>query len=250
MRVLTIIPTYNELESLPKTLQRLRDAVPASDVLVVDDNSPDGTGRLVDAIALEDSQVHALHRKGKEGLGAAYIAGFKWGLEAGYDVLVEMDADGSHQPEQLQQLLDAVDQGADLALGSRWVAGGSVVNWPRYRQAISRIGSTYARLMLGVKIRDVTGGYRAFRRTTLEKLNLDSVDSVGYGFQVDLAWRVSKMVLEIVERPITFVERELGASKMSGRIVFEAMINVTKWGVMSRWSRLIGKASTLRTSER
>jgi len=241
VRVLTIIPTYNELESLPITLGRLRAAVPAADVLVVDDNSPDGTGQLADGIAAEDNQVHVLHRKGKEGLGAAYIAGFKWGLEAGYDVLVEMDADGSHQPEQLPLLLDAVEQGADLAMGSRWVRGGSVVNWPLYRQAISRIGSTYSRIMLGVKIRDVTGGYRAFRRTTLEKLNLDQIESVGYGFQVDLAWRVAKMGLKIVECPITFVERELGASKMSGNIVVEAMLNVTKWGLTARWNKLTGR---------
>jgi dolichol-phosphate mannosyltransferase len=241
VRVLTIIPTYNELESLPKTLQRLRAAVPASDVLVVDDNSPDGTGKLADSFAADDAQVHVLHRQGKAGLGAAYIAGFRWGLAEGYDVLVEMDADGSHQPEQLPQLLEALEEGADLAMGSRWVAGGSVVNWPLYRQMISRTGSTYARLMLGLKIKDVTGGYRAFRRTTLEKLNLDQVDSVGYGFQVDLAWRVAKLGLRIEERPITFVERELGASKMSGNIVVEAMINVTKWGLQARWNKLTGK---------
>ncbi|MHC6221018.1 polyprenol monophosphomannose synthase [Arthrobacter sp. MMS24-S77] len=241
MRVLTIIPTYNELESLPKTLGRLRAAVPASDVLVVDDNSPDGTGQLADSIAAEDSQVHVLHRKGKEGLGAAYIAGFKWGMAAGYDVLVEMDADGSHQPEQLPLLLDAINDGADLAMGSRWVPGGGTVNWPLYRQAISRTGSTYARIMLGLKIKDITGGYRAFRRSTLEALKLDQVESVGYGFQVDLAWRVAKLGLKIVERPITFVERELGASKMSGNIVVEAMINVTKWGLASRWAALTRK---------
>ena len=157
-----------------------------------------------------------------------------------------MDADGSHQPEQLPQLLEAVEQGADLAMGSRWVPGGSVVNWPLYRQAISRVGSTYARLMLGLKIKDVTGGYRAFRRSTLEKLNLDQVDSVGYGFQVDLAWRVAKMGLRIEERPITFVERELGASKMSGNIVVEAMINVTRWGLQARWNKLRGKRSRRR----
>jgi dolichol-phosphate mannosyltransferase len=241
LRVLTIIPTYNELESLPKTLGRLRAAVPASDVLVVDDNSPDGTGQLADSIAAEDSQVRVLHRKGKEGLGAAYIAGFKWGMAAGYDVLVEMDADGSHQPEQLPLLLEAINDGADLAMGSRWVPGGGTVNWPLYRQAISRTGSTYARLMLGLKIKDITGGYRAFRRSTLEALKLDQVESVGYGFQVDLAWRVAKLGLKIVERPITFVERELGASKMSGNIVVEAMINVTKWGLASRWAALTGK---------
>jgi dolichol-phosphate mannosyltransferase len=247
LRVLTIIPTYNELESLPKTLGRLRAAVPGSDVLVVDDNSPDGTGQLADSIAAEDKQVHVLHRKGKEGLGAAYIAGFKWGMAGGYDVLVEMDADGSHKPEQLPLLLTAVEEGADLAMGSRWVPGGSVVNWPLYRQAISRIGSTYARIMLGVKIKDVTGGYRAFRRSTLEALKLDEVESVGYGFQVDLAWRVAKLGLKIVECPITFVERELGASKMSGNIVVEAMINVTKWGLSSRWAKLTGKKDAAAT---
>ncbi|WP_433876834.1 polyprenol monophosphomannose synthase [Sinomonas atrocyanea] len=238
MRILTIIPTYNELESLPKTLGRLRSAVPASDVLVADDNSPDGTGALADTIAAEDPQVHVLHRRGKEGLGAAYIAGFRWALERGYDVVVEMDADGSHQPEQLPSLLKAVDDGADLVIGSRWVAGGSVVNWPFYRQLISRTGSTYARLMLGLKLRDITAGYRAFRRTTLEKLDFDTIESRGYGFQVDLANRVAKMGLKVVEVPVTFVERELGSSKMSGNIVVEAMVNVTRWGLAERWRQI------------
>jgi dolichol-phosphate mannosyltransferase len=241
VRILTIIPTYNELESLPKTLGRLRSAVPASDVLVADDNSPDGTGDLADRIAAEDPQVHVLHRRGKEGLGAAYIAGFHWALERDYDVVVEMDADGSHQPEQLPRLLDAVEAGADLVIGSRWVQGGSVVNWPFYRQLISRTGSTYARTMLGLKIKEMTAGYRAFRRTTLEKLDLDAVESVGYGFQVDLAWRVAKMGLKVVEVPVTFVERELGSSKMSGNIVVEAMLNVTKWGVADRLKQLSGR---------
>ncbi|NUP74814.1 MAG: polyprenol monophosphomannose synthase [Sinomonas sp.] len=238
MRILTIIPTYNELESLPKTLGRLRLAVPDSDVLVADDNSPDGTGELADQIAAEDPQVHVMHRKGKEGLGAAYIAGFRWALERGYDVIVEMDADGSHQPEQLPRLLEAVGQGADLVIGSRWVHGGSVVNWPFYRQLISRTGSTYSRIMLGLKVKDMTAGYRAFRRETLEKLDLDAVESVGYGFQVDLAWRVAKLGLSVVEVPVTFVERELGSSKMSGNIVVEAMLNVTKWGLADRWKQL------------
>lgn len=241
MRILTIIPTYNELESLPKTLGRLRSAVPASDVLVADDNSPDGTGDLAERIASEDPQVHVMHRRGKEGLGAAYIAGFRWALERDYDVIVEMDADGSHQPEQLPRLLDAVEAGADLVIGSRWVQGGTVVNWPLYRQLISRTGSTYARTMLGLKIKDMTAGYRAFRRTTLEKLDLDSVESVGYGFQVDLAWRVAKMGLKVVEVPVTFVERELGSSKMSGNIVVEAMLNVTKWGLADRLKQLSGR---------
>jgi dolichol-phosphate mannosyltransferase len=237
LRVLTIIPTFNEIESLPLTLGRLREAVPASDVLIVDDNSPDGTGDLADGAAAEDPQVFVLHRKGKEGLGAAYIAGFRWGLERDYDLLVEMDADGSHRPEQLQSLLDAVD-GADLVIGSRWVPGGSVVNWPARRKLLSRAGSTYSRLMLGLSVRDITAGFRAFRRETLEKLDLSSVESVGYGFQVDMTFRVARLGLKITEVPITFVERELGASKMSGNIVFEAIANVTRWGLGARWRKL------------
>lgn len=238
LRVLTIIPTYNEIESLPKTLARLRAAVPHSDVLVVDDNSPDGTGQWADEFAVGDQQVHVLHRAGKEGLGAAYLAGFAWGLNAGYDVLVEMDADGSHKPEQLPLLLDAVDQGADLVLGSRWVPGGEVVNWPLHRKVISTCGSLYSRVLLGISVRDVTGGYRAFRRTTLEALDFSSVESVGYGFQVDMLWRVVQQGMKVVEVPITFVEREFGASKMSGNIVQEAMLNVTKWGLSARWNKL------------
>lgn len=242
MRVVTIIPTYNERESLPLTLGRLRAAVPSSDVLVVDDNSPDGTGTIADDIARGDQQVHVLHRKGKEGLGAAYIAGFRWALERGYDVLVEMDADGSHQPEQLPSMLKAVS-GADLVIGSRWVPGGSVVNWPVHRKLLSRAGSFYSRVMLGLSVRDITAGYRAFRRGTLERVPLDSVDSVGYGFQVDMTFRVAQAGLRIVEVPITFVEREYGDSKMSGNIVFEAIANVTRWGLSARWARLAGRVS-------
>nr|WP_231705068.1 polyprenol monophosphomannose synthase [Arthrobacter gengyunqii] len=235
---MTIIPTYNEIESLPKTLQRLRLAVPDSDVLIADDNSPDGTGAYADEIAAKDPQVHVLHRKGKEGLGAAYIAGFRWGLERDYDILVEMDADGSHKPEQLPLLLAAAESGADLVIGSRWVPGGSVVNWPLHRKILSRGGSTYSRLMLGIGVRDITAGFRAFRRTTLEQLDLSAVESVGYGFQVDMTFRVARLGLRIQEVPITFVEREFGASKMSGNIVFEAMANVTKWGMRARWNKL------------
>lgn len=241
MRVVTIIPTYNEIESLPRTLARLRKAVPESDVLIVDDNSPDGTGELADAIAADDGQVHVLHRAGKEGLGVAYIAGFRWGLDAGFDVLVEMDADGSHQPEQLPLLLAAVQDGADLAMGSRWVPGGSVVNWPLHRMMLSRGGSLYSRVLLGVKIRDITGGFRAFRRGTLEKVDLNSIVSVGYCFQVDLAWQVSLLGLRIVEVPITFVERQYGDSKMSGNIVFESILRVTQWGLGARWKTLTGR---------
>ncbi|WP_028278709.1 polyprenol monophosphomannose synthase [Arthrobacter sp. H5] len=237
MRAVTIIPTFNELESLPRTLDRLRRAVPHTDVLIVDDNSPDGTGGLAAERAEADSQIHVLHREGKAGLGAAYIAGFRWALDQGYDVLVEMDADGSHRPEELQSLLDALDS-ADLVIGSRWVPGGSVVNWPSHRKLLSQAGSTYSRVMLGIGVRDITAGYRAFRRETLERVDLSTVESVGYGFQVDMTFRVAQLGLRIVEVPITFVEREFGDSKMSGNIVLEAIGNVTRWGLAARWSKL------------
>ncbi|RKW71118.1 polyprenol monophosphomannose synthase [Galactobacter caseinivorans] len=238
MRVLTIIPTYNELESLPKTLGRLRKACPDVDVLIADDNSPDGTGDLADSFAAKDERVHVLHRRGKEGLGAAYLAGFAWGLERDYDVLVEMDADGSHQPEQLPRLLAASEAGADLVIGSRWVPGGEVVNWPLSRKAISRTGSFVSRFFLGLKTRDVTAGYRAYRASTLRGLDLGAVDSVGYGFQVDMTFRTARAGYSIAEVPITFVEREFGVSKMSGSIVQEAGINVVKWGLAARLETL------------
>ncbi len=178
-RLLVIIPTYDERENLPLIVARLRKAVPEADILVADDNSPDGTGVLADELAATDQQVHVLHRAGKQGLGAAYLEGFSWGLSRGYDVLVEMDADGSHPPEQLPDLLERIEAGADLVIGSRWVPGGSVVNWPYSRVLISRTGSLYSRLALGLSIRDVTAGYRAFRHTALEKLDLHEVDSQG-----------------------------------------------------------------------
>lgn len=232
-RVLVVVPTYNESQSLPRVVARLRAAVPAADVLVADDDSPDGTGKLADELADADPQVHVLHRPRKEGLGRAYIAGFRWGLERGYAVLVEMDADGSHQPEQLPRLLGALRY-ADLVLGSRYVPGGGVVNWPRTRELLSRGGNIYTRLALGLPLRDATGGYRAFRRATLEAVDLDEVASQGYCFQVDLAWRAARAGFRVVEVPITFIERELGTSKMSGSIVREALWSVTRWGVEHR----------------
>ncbi|QES51152.1 dolichol-phosphate mannosyltransferase [Streptomyces venezuelae] len=235
--VLVIIPTYNEAENIGPIVSRVRAAVPAAHVLVADDNSPDGTGKLADELAAEDDRVHVLHRKGKEGLGAAYLAGFRWGLEREFGVLVEMDADGSHQPEELPRLLTAL-KGADLVLGSRWVPGGRVVNWPRHREILSRGGSTYSRLMLDVPIRDVTGGYRAFRRQTLEGLGLEEVASAGYCFQVDLARRAVQKGFRVVEVPITFVEREFGDSKMSKDIVVEALWRVTTWGLSTRAAKL------------
>jgi dolichol-phosphate mannosyltransferase len=246
VKVLVIVPTYDERLSLPGTLERLRCAVPEADVLVVDDASPDGTGELADEVAARDPQVHVLHRAGKDGLGAAYLAGFAWGLARDYDVLVEMDADGSHLPEQLPRLLGAVRGGADLALGSRWVPGGSVRNWPRHRVLLSRGGNVYARLATGIGVRDATGGYRAFRREVLEKLELDGVASQGYCFQVDLAWRAVRGGWAVVEVPIDFVERELGSSKMSSEIVREALWLVTVWGARHRFHQASGAVAGLR----
>ncbi len=236
-RVLVIVPTYDERENLPLILARVRAAAPAADVLVVDDGSPDGTGELAEQLAAADDQVHVLHRTAKEGLGAAYLQAFGWGIDHGYDVLVEMDADGSHQPEQLQRLLDALAD-ADLVLGSRWVAGGRVQNWPLHRALLSRGGNTYARLALGVPLRDATGGYRAFRRTALQQLDLADVASHGYCFQVDLAWRAVRRGLRVVEVPITFVEREHGTSKMSGAIVRESLWRVSLWGAAHRGAQV------------
>jgi dolichol-phosphate mannosyltransferase len=235
-----ILPTYNEAENIEPIVARLRAAVPEADILVADDNSPDDTGKIADTIAAGDSRVQVLHREGKEGLGAAYLAGFRWGIEHGYGVLVEMDADGSHQPEELPRLLTAL-KGADLVLGSRWMPGGRVVNWPRHREVLSRGGSTYSRLLLGVPMRDVTGGFRAFRKETLERLRLDEVSSQGYCFQVDMARRAVEAGCHVVEVPITFVEREIGDSKMSRDIVVEALWRVTAWGIGSRAGQLLGR---------
>ncbi len=241
-RVLVVVPTYDERENLPLVLGRIRAAVPEAHVLVADDASPDGTGDLADEWAARDDHVHVLHRPGKAGLGAAYIDGFRWGLAHGYEVLVEMDADGSHPPEQLPSLLERIDDGADLVLGSRWVPGGSVLNWPRYREVLSRGGNLYTRIALGVPLRDATGGYRAFRATALEKIGMDDVESQGYCVQVDLAWRAVQAGLRVDEVPITFVEREHGASKMSQAIVAEALVRVTQWGVRHRWERVRTRA--------
>jgi dolichol-phosphate mannosyltransferase len=190
-RVLVLTPTYNERLNLRLVVARLRAAVPEADVLVIDDGSPDGTGDLADELATADSSVHVMHRPEKAGLGAAYVAGFRWGLAEGYDVLVEMDADGSHQPEQLPTLLAGLVD-ADLVLGSRWVPGGSVSDWPAHRKALSRGGNAYVRFALGLGLRDATGGFRAFRREVLEGIDLSSVESHGYCFQVDLAWRTAR----------------------------------------------------------
>ena len=236
-QVLVIVPTYNERENLEPIVARVRAATPEAHLLIADDGSPDGTGEIADSLAASDPQVHVLHRRAKEGLGAAYLAGFAWGLEHGYDVLVEMDADGSHQPEQLPALLHALE-GADLVIGSRWIAGGTVRNWPWRREVLSRGANTYTRLAMGSPVRDMTGGFRAFRADALRSLELQDVSSQGYCFQVDLAWRALLRGLRVEEVPITFVERERGNSKMSGAIVREALVNVTAWGLAHRGRQL------------
>ena len=234
-RVLVIIPTFNELENLPLIHRRLKDACPEVHLLIVDDSSPDGTGELADDLAAADAgRTHVMHRTAKDGLGAAYLAGFAWGLSRQYDVLVEMDADGSHAPEQLNRLLGAVDAGADLVIGSRYVEGGNVRNWPWRRWALSWTANTYARLALGIDIHDITAGYRAYRREVLEAIDLDGVDSKGYCFQIDLTRRSLSNGFVVAEVPITFTERELGVSKMSGSNIREALVKVAKWGIQGR----------------
>lgn len=238
-RVVVCIPTYNERENLPRIVARVRTAVPAADVLVLDDNSPDGTGEIADSLAESDPQIHVLHRTGKQGLGAAYKAGFAWAIERGYDAVVEMDADGSHQPEQLPALLRAATN-ADLVVGSRWVKGGSVVNWPAHRKLISVGGNVYVWLMLGLPVRDATAGFRVYRTSALRTMDLDAVSSAGYGFQVDMTAELVRHGLRAVEVPIEFVEREVGVSKMSQDIVTEAFVNVGRQGVAKRAGQVKG----------
>ena len=239
-RTVVIVPTYNERDNLDGVVARLRSAVPGADLLVVDDNSPDGTGDEADRIAASDSSVHVLHRAAKAGLGAAYIEGFHWALERDYDAMVEMDADGSHQPEQLPRLLGALEE-ADLVIGSRYTRGGRTENWAKSREMLSRGANTYARLMLGIGVRDATGGFRAYRATTLRKIDLHEVESQGYCFQIDLALRAARAGLTVAEVPITFVERTAGTSKMNKAIVREALLRVTAWGIERRLGRLRGR---------
>ncbi|MFI6263567.1 polyprenol monophosphomannose synthase [Micromonospora sp. NPDC051006] len=232
-RVLVVIPTYNEADNVSDIVARVRRAAPAVEILVADDNSPDGTGVIADALAGTDEHVHVLHREGKQGLGAAYLAGFEWARERGYDAVVEMDADGSHAPEDLPALLDAARQ-ADVVIGSRWTSGAQVVNWPLRRLALSRCGNLYARLALGMPVSDATGGYRVYRRSALDAIDLTSVCSQGYSFQVELSRLAHRAGMRIVEVPITFAERERGSSKMSPLIVAEALWRITTWAVQDR----------------
>ncbi len=232
-RVLVIVPTYNEVENVERILERLQASVPEAHALVVDDGSPDGTGELAEKLAVRDPRVHVLRRAGKHGLGPAYVAGFRWAREHGYDVVVEMDADGSHAPEQLPRLLAALE-GADLVLGSRYVPGGNVEDWPVHRLLLSRLGNRYTRWLLRLPLTDATGGFRAVRADLLGRLPFDDVASQGYCFQVDWAWRAVRAGARVSEVPITFTERTFGRSKMSGSIVREALVRVTVWGLKDR----------------
>ena len=245
-RIVVLIPTYNERENLPRIVGRVRAAVPAVDILVLDDNSPDGTGAVADDLAAAYAAVHVLHRAGKQGLGAAYKAGFAWAIERGYDAAVEMDADGSHQPEQLPSLLRAAEN-ADLVIGARWIKGGSVVNWPIHRKVLSVGANIYTKVMLGLPVNDATGGYRVYRTSALQTMDLGSVSSAGYGFQVDMTVALVRAGLVAVEVPIEFVEREIGESKMSGNIVSEAFVNVGKQGLAHRAGQRRGAAARLRS---
>lgn len=240
-RVLVVVPTYNEIENLEHIVERLQDSVPDAHVLVVDDASPDGTGELADKLAARDARVHVLHRAGKSGLGPAYVAGFRWGREHGFGVLVEMDADGSHAPEELPRLLTALTD-ADLVLGSRYLPGGAVRDWPLYRLLLSRGGNVYTRRLLRLPLTDATGGFRAVRGSLVDRLPFDEVASEGYCFQVDWAWRAARAGARLVEVPITFTERAFGRSKMSSSIVAEALVRVTEWGLRDRLAdRLPGR---------
>lgn len=241
-RVLVISPTYNEAASVERVIANLLATVPAVDVLIVDDNSPDGTGPIADALASRDPRIHVLHRREKDGLGRAYLAGFAWAAERGYDIVVEMDADGSHPAESLPAMLDLLvtaTPAPGLVIGSRWVEGGAVRDWPRRRMWLSRVANAYARIALRIPVRDVTAGYRAYATSVVTRL-APGVDSRGYSFQIEMAIRVFDAGYPILEVPIVFRDRDAGTSKMSRGIVVEAMAGVTRWGLRRRWSRLFG----------
>ena len=225
---LVCLPTYDEKENVGPMTDAILAATPDVDILVIDDNSPDGTGRLADAIAAREPRVKVLHRAGKEGLGKAYLAGFDWALSHGYALVLEMDADFSHDPKYLPGMLEAAKE-ADLVLGSRNIEGGGTVNWGIVRKIISRGGSLYARTILGLPVRDLTGGFKCFRREVLESIDLGSVECTGYAFQIELTYRTIRRGFRVKEIPIVFVDRRVGHSKMSKRIVVEALRKV--WSI-------------------
>ena len=231
---LVIIPTYNEVENLPIIVGRVLAAQDGVDVLVVDDNSPDGTGAKADELAAEHDEVNVLHRAGKEGLLAAYRDGFRWGLERDYQVFVQMDADGSHAPEELGRLLGAIDDGADLVIGSRYIDGGEVKNWPKNRYLLSKLGNEYIALALGGDVKDMTAGYRAFKRETLEALDFDALSGKGYIFQVEVAHKAEQLGFDVLEVPVTFEDRKLGESKLDASFAAASLAEVTKWGVQDK----------------
>lgn len=235
--VLVVIPTYNEVGNLATVLERLHAAAPDAHALVVDDDSPDGTGELADQLAADREWLHVLHRQVKEGLGAAYVAGMTWGLNRGYEAIVEMDADLSHRPEDVPRLLAELER-SDVALGSRWVRGGGVQDWPLRRVLLSRAGNLFAQVALGLALKDATGGFRAYRRDALVALDLPSVRSQGYCFQVDLAFRAVRAGMGVVEIPIRFADRQVGQSKMTGSIVTESVRRLTLWGIKERSRQL------------
>lgn len=230
MKTLVMMPTYNEIETLERSVLELFRHNPAVELLIIDDNSPDGTGALAQRLADSEPRAHVLHRHGKEGLGKAYLAGMAWGLEQGYELLVQMDADGSHRAEDLPKLLK-VAKAEELVIGSRWIAGGAVRNWPWYRMMISRSGNLYAAAMLGSKLGDLTAGFRVYGRSLLLELPLANVSAHGYGFQVEMTKNVLQLGRQVTEVPIEFVERENGTSKMTMAIVIEALLLATKWGI-------------------
>jgi dolichol-phosphate mannosyltransferase len=239
-RVVVCVPTYNEKENLQPLVEALARVIdPERDsVLVIDDSSPDGTGEIADTLAAELPWLSVLHRERKEGIGAAYVAGFRVALASGADLVVQMDCDFSHDPEDVPRLIAECADGADLALGSRWVRGGGTANWGLARRLISRGGSLYARLVLGVGIRDLTGGFKCFRRSTLEAIAIDRVRTRGYGFQIEMTYRVLRAGRRVVELPIVFVDRRVGQSKMSGAIVLEAMRQVPVLRLRALFGRL------------
>jgi len=235
LKTVVLMPCYNELASLEATVTDLFEHQPELSLLIIDDNSPDGTGALADRLAASDPRITVLHRPGKTGLGAAYLAGFDWALARDFELIVEMDADGSHRAQDLGAMLDLTRQGNSLVIGSRWVSGGAVRNWSALRIAISRLGNHYARFMLGSKIQDLTAGFRVYHRGLLEELIKTAPQAQGYAFQVELAMRAQQLGFSVAESPITFVERENGSSKMSTAIVLEALRLVTAWGVRGRF---------------
>lgn len=240
MKVVICIPTYNERESLPGLLDRTRAAVPEADILVIDDSSPDGTGAYADERAKADPQIHVMHRTAKEGLGRAYLAGFEWAIEHWYSHVCEMDADGSHRPEQLPDLLARADKSdkPELVIGSRWTDGGEVVNWPKHREVLSRAGNLYIKMWLNLPAKDATAGFRVYRADALKRLDFAAVESRGYFFQVDMTLKMADVGARIAEVPISFVEREAGTSKMSGNIIQEAFLRATKLGMERRGAQL------------